>query len=1570
MDDCARMERRERDKLARQQLHNPTPESSLFPEPVRIEGDSTIDQKLGDYSVARSLLFSEPKQTRIIGITTNVTKPPPPVQRPPPPQQPPSFSTVGLGSSSSTAAPTFAPPPSQNNRSIPPSHRYHQPHPSLSSTQIRSGSGTYLKQPDPKPTHNGRYPIAPINKHDTHLKNSSSGLGPPPPSSGSSMMPNGRLNEKSQVLGSTSNTSGNSAPVPNGRFQVPLVPKQHRYHPIENTTASPPRSGDVENILKEMTMRTMPVTEIAATPRKEFETKYNLGQPNHHVYAALPPAFKDSFTKQRDKNLNVPKSTELLENDLELSESDDERKKQTPAEPSPPTNDNSSDSSESASSESESEESTGGTRGDASNQTSKWNLSKYFLKENDASAQPSPHDSHNANIKHEPNILDDNHLSSPTPSPSSTHRHEANHITPINPILPVDIKKENAAQDFNKANNNSLELQPNQIKSENFDKSPSSSPGKVQHSDTVESDQIESVLAEAKGLAELKPVSDIGTSSDENSIAKKQVPVAIVKSPAKKPVKRRRKVQKDKKLVDSDSSDDDGDFSSANTLSDRGRSIEKEKKGRGRPRKNPIVAPAAPTNKSPAVTPVKNSSATAAANKRDPPARKAGAAKRASRQNSIVKSREILDTTTDSSSDDGRTAPAKPSVLPSPTLSASAQVIPSKAAELANRGALISTHKSSAKVENVAVPSKSSDDDDDDDDDDDSSSSSENSDDERVPSSVERASSRQQYLSGHHSSSQSHHSSSSSSHSDSDSDSPPREDKKIRDKSKSDKNKSDTLRKLFVIGPNRGEGGAKGKGQVLIVDQSEESQNHPTKDGPPIHHEKILSPIAFKPHSNNNDALHHPPLTVAGANNHLKSPRTSTTAMLSATAVTAGNTAPLTSNISSNSKSPSTATLRTPERLPTMNNSSNKIHSVSNTNNNSNISSNSVNTKTPPIICRIDLSLLLHVPRAWLQNSYKIRDGNISNNSTQIQSAPHSDDDRLKSPKLPLTPKHSNNSSKISHNLSDISSSTNSTSNNPSNNVRLVNSDAISNQSAAAASSPATSRIADGSGLSNKSNLNAENLGANKGDLYNADNHCNRTAKDATQLSPLLTHSQPPPSQPSLVSPKHEQLPHPAAMKSVGAAGIKHESIKSEFTPDDYMTFAGPGGASSKPQGLIDNKCNLYNTSKLGANNNVKQEQLIKNEYKSSFMGNDYSQNQTQGPVLVDPIGGGALGTVPPPMAAINASCTAGMKSTSSDEPIPKNRRKRSLSSSSSPYKDKKRKKSGAQNEVLEQLPPTNHDRLAEKYSPPPSIIRLAYKSYFERVDDDIRLDQEQTIYLREAKRLKHLADRESVHFNQVTLYLKAVLYFLLSAAGMEQDDRIPSAFTIYKDTLSLIKFISSKFTHPPLQAIDNTNKVAILSLRCQSLISLKLYQLKRTESKEAQKTINQYFAKGSTEIVNGNTPSISPSSVSSLGSGSNTPPLHMVPAQVRYPAHHFQKYPTDTYPFEVHAAFQRQTLAYNYISSAHELWEQADNLVKKGNHMGFFIELDRIGGPLTLHSSIFDLFKYVQRGLHKLKEM
>lgn len=72
---------------------------------------------------------------------------------------------------------------------------------------------------------------------------------------------------------------------------------------------------------------------------------------------------------------------------------------------------------------------------------------------------------------------------------------------------------------------------------------------------------------------------------------------------------------------------------------------------------------------------------------------------------------------------------------------------------------------------------------------------------------------------------------------------------------------------------------------------------------------------------------------------------------------------------------------------------------------------------------------------------------------------------------------------------------------------------------------------------------------------------------------------------------------------------------------------------------------------------------------------------------------------------------------------------------------------------------------------------------------------------------------------------------------------------------------------------------------------------------------------------------------------------------------------------------------------SCHDLWEQADVLVAKGNHTGkhnrrgiyetfssnfafadFFIELDHENGPITLHSSLNNVVKYVQAGIQKLR--
>ncbi|XP_035795644.1 AF4/FMR2 family member lilli-like isoform X3 [Anopheles albimanus] len=453
--------------------------------------------------------------------------------------------------------------------------------------------------------------------------------------------------------------------------------------------------------------------------------------------------------------------------------------------------------------------------------------------------------------------------------------------------------------------------------------------------------------------------------------------------------------------------------------------------------------------------------------------------------------------------------------------------------------------------------------------------------------------------------------------------------------------------------------------------------------------------------------------------------------------------------------------------------------------------------------------------------------------------------------------------------------------------------------------------------------------------------------------------------------------------------------------------------------GLKEDKLSLiYSGSKYSGSGygQIKQEggQSIKQEFAGN---NEFSTDSTL-------LGEGKLGSATGPkiVGTVTTNGTAEGAATGV------RMRKRSVSSSSNSnntYKEKRRKKdktTTSQTDQLEQLPPTNHDRLvpddcqtavgvasgalerghgagagalhhtnhhhlqqaaaADSFtsagtgSPEaPVHIKKVYVSYFERNDEELSEVRDQNRYLSEAKRLKHAADREGDHLAQAMLYLEAVLFFLLTGDTMERDPITEkAAFTMYKDTLCLIKFISSKFRsqlqHPTVQGNIHT-KVAILSLRCQSLIYLKLYKMRRLEMKETGKTIGEFNHKTSTvpaELANGNTPSpLSPTSVGSQSSGYSSgqnnpagsiPPINSSPAQCIL------------MPINVHTAYQKQTTLFTNLSTCFDLWEQADSLVIRGNHNEFFIDLDHENGPMTLHSSLYNVVKYVQAGIQKLRRM
>lgn len=95
---------------------------------------------------------------------------------------------------------------------------------------------------------------------------------------------------------------------------------------------------------------------------------------------------------------------------------------------------------------------------------------------------------------------------------------------------------------------------------------------------------------------------------------------------------------------------------------------------------------------------------------------------------------------------------------------------------------------------------------------------------------------------------------------------------------------------------------------------------------------------------------------------------------------------------------------------------------------------------------------------------------------------------------------------------------------------------------------------------------------------------------------------------------------------------------------------------------------------------------------------------------------------------------------------------------------------------------------------------------------------------------------------------MEAVLYFILTGNAMEHDRMTEkAAFTMYKDTLNLIRYISSKFRHGQPGASPAANvdvKLQMLSLRCQSLLYLKLFKMRKHEVKEYSKLLGDYHAK------------------------------------------------------------------------------------------------------------------------------
>ncbi|XP_036379979.1 AF4/FMR2 family member 4 isoform X2 [Megalops cyprinoides] len=238
--------------------------------------------------------------------------------------------------------------------------------------------------------------------------------------------------------------------------------------------------------------------------------------------------------------------------------------------------------------------------------------------------------------------------------------------------------------------------------------------------------------------------------------------------------------------------------------------------------------------------------------------------------------------------------------------------------------------------------------------------------------------------------------------------------------------------------------------------------------------------------------------------------------------------------------------------------------------------------------------------------------------------------------------------------------------------------------------------------------------------------------------------------------------------------------------------------------------------------------------------------------------------------------------------------------------------------------------------------------------------------YLQEAKKLKHNADALMDRFEKAVYYLDAVVSFIECGNALEKSaQEAKSPFPMYAETVELIKYTMKLKSYMAPDATSADKRLAVLCLRCQSLLYLRLFKLRKESALKYSKTLTEHLknslsntqapspgmgskAAGMPSPVS---PKLSPGSAGSYSSGSSNPSGGS----------------SVTIPQRIHqmaASYVQVTSNFLYAT---EVWDQAEQLAKE--QKDFFAELDKVMTPLIFNtSSMTELVRYTRQGLHWLR--
>lgn len=250
-----------------------------------------------------------------------------------------------------------------------------------------------------------------------------------------------------------------------------------------------------------------------------------------------------------------------------------------------------------------------------------------------------------------------------------------------------------------------------------------------------------------------------------------------------------------------------------------------------------------------------------------------------------------------------------------------------------------------------------------------------------------------------------------------------------------------------------------------------------------------------------------------------------------------------------------------------------------------------------------------------------------------------------------------------------------------------------------------------------------------------------------------------------------------------------------------------------------------------------------------------------------------------------------------------------------------------------------------------------------------VKSDRQQAdFHMKEAKKLKCKAEAMVDKAGKAFKYLEAVLSFIECGMATESESSAKSAYTVYSETVDLIKFVMSLKSFSDNTVPAQEKIFAVLCLRCQSLLNMAMFRCKKDTVMKYSRTLSEHF-RSTSKVAQAPSPCVArstgvPSPVSPMPS-----PASSAGSQTSAGSSMGAVGATATVSTPV--TIQNMTSSYVTITShvlkAFTLWEQAEALTRKNKE--FFAQLSTKVRVLALNSSLVDLVHYTRQGLQRLRQ-